>query len=80
METISAAQAKNSLLKLIDDIASSHEPIFIRSKKHNAVLLPEDVWLALNETIYLLSIPGMRKSIQKGMKTPFSKCSKSPKY
>ncbi|MEI8349726.1 MAG: type II toxin-antitoxin system Phd/YefM family antitoxin [Candidatus Omnitrophota bacterium] len=80
MTTLSATQARNRLYKLLDATALSHEPIQITGKRHNAILIAEDDWRSIKETLYLLSIPGMRKSIQKGLKTPVSKCAKSLKW
>ncbi len=62
-ETISASQAKNKIQSLIDKTAESHRPILITAEPHNAVLLSEEDWKALQETIHLLSISGMRESI-----------------
>ena len=63
---------------LIDEAAESHEPIQITGKRSNAVLLSAEDWRSIQETLYLLSIPGMRESLIKGMKTPLSKCKKEP--
>jgi len=75
MTSLTATQARTKLYKLLDITAASHEPIQITGKRSNAVLVSEEDWRAIQETLYLLSIPGMRKSIQQGMKTPLSKCS-----
>jgi prevent-host-death family protein len=74
MTTLTASQARAQLYKLLDKAASSHEPIQITGKRANAVLVSEEDWRAIQETIYLLSIPGMRESIRKGMKEPVEKC------
>lgn len=63
MTTVSITVARDQLYKLVDSAADSHEPIFITGKRHNAVLLNEDDWRAIQETLYLLSIPGMRESL-----------------
>ena len=76
MSTFTATEARSKLYKLIDEAASSHKPITITGKRSNAVLLSEEDWNSIQETLYLLSIPGMRKSIREGMKTPLSKCKK----
>jgi PHD/YefM family antitoxin component YafN of YafNO toxin-antitoxin module len=60
---------------LIDEVARSHEPIYITGKRANAVLSSEDDWRSIQETLYLLSIPGMRESIREGLDTPVNKCS-----
>lgn len=80
MTTLSVTLARNRLYKLLDIAATSHEPIQITGKRHNAILIAEDDWRSIKETLYLLSIPGMRKSIQKGLKTPVSKCAKIIKW
>jgi len=74
MTTLTASQARANLFKLLDQAASSHEPIQITGKRANAVLVSEEDWRAIQETLYLLSIPGMRESIRKGMKEPVEKC------
>jgi len=76
MTTLTASQARSMLYKLLDKAALSHEPIQISGKRHNAVLISEDDWRSIQETLYLLSIPGMRESIRKGLKTPIEECSK----
>ena len=78
MATLSASKARTNLYRLIDDAASTHEAILITGKRANAVLVSEDDWKAIQETIYLLSVPGMRESIRQGLKTPIKKCSKEP--
>jgi antitoxin YefM len=78
MATLSASKARTNLYRLIDDASSSHEAILITGKRANAVLVSEDDWKAIQETIYLLSIPGMRESIRQGLKTPIKECSKEP--
>jgi prevent-host-death family protein len=80
MTTLSASEARSKLFKLLDEAASSHEPIQITGKRNNAVLVSEDDWRAIQETLYLLSIPGMRESIRRGLNTPVEKCSKDLKW
>ena len=70
MASITATEARKTLYKLIDDVAGSHEPIQITGKRGNAVLVSEADWRAVQETLYLVSIPGMRESITEGMATP----------
>jgi prevent-host-death family protein len=76
MTTITATEARKLLYQLLDDVADSHEPIQITGKRGNAVLIAEDDWRAVQETLYLLSVPGMRESILDGMKTPVEECDK----
>ncbi len=76
MSTFTASEARANLYRLIDEAAASHRPVRITGKRHNAVLLSEEDWAAIQETLYLLSIPGMRESIKKGLATPIEKCEK----
>ena len=76
MTTLKATEARAKLYKLIDEAASSHKPLTITGKRSNAVLLSEEDWNSIQETLYLLSIPGMRESIREGLRTPLSKCKK----
>jgi prevent-host-death family protein len=70
MPTLTVTDARAKLYKLLDQVADSHEPVLITGKRTNAVLISEDDWRAIEETLYLVSIPGMRESIIEGMKTP----------
>ena len=74
MTTITATEARKQLYSLLDDVADSHEPIQIAGRRNSAVLLSEDDWRSVQETLYLTSIPGMRDSIRKGLKTAVDKC------
>ena len=78
MKTISASAARANLYKLLDEAAESHEPVQITGKRKNAVLVSEEDWRSVQETLYLLSIPKMRESIRRGMKTPIRKLSAKP--
>lgn len=75
MTTLSATEARRCLYNLVDDVAVSHDPIQIVGKRNSAVLISEDDWRAIQETLYLTSIPGMRESIRNGLKTPIIECS-----
>jgi len=74
MTTFTASTARANLYKLLDETAASHEPIQITGKRSNGVLVSEEDWRSIQETLYLVSIPGMRESIRKGMNTPADKC------
>ena len=76
MITMTATQARTNLYKLLDQLAQTHEPIQITGKRNTAVLIGEDDWHSIQETLYLLSIPGMRESIIEGMQTPIEECLK----
>lgn len=70
LDVISATQAQNKILHLIEETAESHRPILITAENNNAVLLSEEDWNALQETLNLLSTAGMRESIAEQMKKP----------
>ena len=74
MPTLTATEARSKFYRLIDEAASSHEPIVITGKRGNAVLISEADWRSIQETLYLLNIPGMRESIRKGLATPIEEC------
>jgi prevent-host-death family protein len=80
MTTVTVTEARKKLFRLVDEAASSHEPIHITGKRGGAILLAEEDWSSVQETLYLLSVPGMRESIQKGLKMPVGKCSKGLKW
>ncbi|MCP4164812.1 MAG: type II toxin-antitoxin system Phd/YefM family antitoxin [Chloroflexi bacterium] len=74
MTTLTASEARSRFYRLIDEASESHVPILITGKRNNAVLLSEEDWLAVQETLYLLFIPGMRESIKEGLATPVEDC------
>lgn len=76
MTILNATEARAKLYSLIDETSETHQPIVIKGKRSNAVLLSEEDWNAINETLYLVSILGMRESIIEGMATDTVECSK----
>lgn len=78
MTTVSATESRKRLYALIDEVRQSHKPVQITGKRGNAVLLSEDNWRAIQETLHLVSIPGMRESILEGMATDISELSSEP--
>ena len=78
MTSLPVTKARAKLYELLDEAASSHAPIQITGKRSNAVLVSEDDWRSIQETLYLLSIPGMRDSIRAGMKESLRKASTKP--
>jgi antitoxin YefM len=70
MTTITTTEARKQLYRLVDEVQDSHEPIQIVGRRGNAVLVGEDDWRSVQETLHLVSIPGMRESILEGMETP----------
>ena len=78
MTTVSATEARSKLYKLLDQARETSEPILITGKRGNGVLVSEDDWRAIQETLHLLSIPGMRESIREGMDEPIDECTEEP--
>ena len=74
MEAISITNARSSLYKLVDKASVTHKPILITGKRGNAVLVSEEDWNSIQETLHLLSPPGMGESLLEGMETPISEC------
>ena len=75
MTTLTATDARKNFFKLIDEVATSHTPVQIAGKRNSVVLVSEDDWRAIQETLYLESFPNMRESILEGLQTPVSECS-----
>ncbi len=78
MPVLSASEARKKLYNLVDEVKETHQPVQIVGKRNTAILVSEEDWRAIEETLYLASIPGMRDSIIKGLKTPVDKCDKDP--
>lgn len=76
MDAVSATEASSRLYHLIDETAMAHKPVLIRGQRTNAVLVSEDDWNAIQETLHLLSVPGLGESIREGMNTPVEECTK----
>ena len=67
MITVSVKEASDKLPDLVENTIEKREPVLISGKNNNAVLMAESDWQAMNETLHLLSVPGMRDSIKKGL-------------
>jgi prevent-host-death family protein len=78
MTTMTATEARKNLYALVDEVSVSHEPVQIAGKRNSAVLISEDDWRAIQETLYLTGVPGMRESIVEGLKTPVDECEPEP--
>jgi antitoxin YefM len=76
MSTLTASEARSNLYRLMDQAAETHQPIVISGKRTNAVLVSAEDWEAIQETLHLLSVPGMRESIKQGMDASIDDCSK----
>lgn len=80
MKSIPVTQARKDIYRLIESVDEEHQPIQITGKQNNAILLSESDWRAIQETLYLLSIPGMRESIREGLDTSFEECDEDPDW
>jgi antitoxin YefM len=80
MHAITASEARANLYRIIDETAQSHQPVVISGKRSSAVLLSAEDWSAIQETLYLLAVPGMRESIKAGRAEPLAKSAKAPKW
>ena len=80
MRTLTTSKARARLFSLVDAAVTTHKPIQIKGRRASAVLISSEDWEAIQETLYLLSTPGMRKSLVKNMKTPIAKCANKPPW
>lgn len=78
MKTMTASEARANLYRLLDEAAESHEPIQITGRRANGILVSEEDWRSIQETLYLLSIPGMRESILEAAEEPLDQCADEP--
>jgi len=78
MVSMNASEAREKLYRLLDETAAAHEPMLITGPRSNAVLVGEEDWNSIQETLHLLSVPGMRESIREGLDTPVGECEKEP--
>ena len=74
MSILNATSARNNFFKVMEDTINSHEPVHVTGKNGNVVILAEEDWRSIQETLYLCSIPGMREKIIKGINTPLEEC------
>ncbi len=78
MTTLTASEARKRLYTLVDEVTQTHDPVQIVGKRSTAVLVAEDDWRAIQETMHLLSVPGMREAIREGLATPVEECAEEP--
>ncbi len=74
MTALTITEARKNLYRLIDEVAESHRPVRLQGRRNSAVLISEDDWRAIEETLFLTSIPGMAESIKEGLETPVEEC------
>ena len=77
MNTISTQYAQDRFSEVLGEVSRTHIPIAINDEHHPAVLVSAEDWRSIQETLYLLSVPGMRESIREGLQTPLDECSKN---
>jgi prevent-host-death family protein len=75
---MNASEAREKLYRLLDETANAHEPVLITGPRANAVLIGEEDWNSIQETLYLLSVPGMRESIKEGLQISVEDCEEEP--
>jgi len=80
MEPITATEARAELYRLIDRANQSHEPVLVTGKRGNAILVAEEDWRAIEETLHLSSVPGLVAEIKRGMATPVEECSRELRW
>ena len=80
MRTLTASEARANLYRMIDETTESHEPVIISGKRSSVVLISAEDWSAIQETLHLLAVPGMRESIKAGMAEPLAKSAKDLKW
>ncbi len=78
MNSMKASEARGKLYRLLDETARDHEPLLITGPRSSAVLVGEEDWNSIQETLYLLSVPGMRESIREGIDTAVEECEQEP--
>ncbi len=78
MSIMNATTARNNFFKLMEDAIKTHEPIYVTGKKGNVVLISEEDYRSIQETLYLCSIPGMKEKLIEGINTPIEECIESP--
>jgi PHD/YefM family antitoxin component YafN of YafNO toxin-antitoxin module len=74
MATVSATRFRKDIFSLLSETIRDSTPLFVTTKEGNAVVISESDYNALQETLYLSSIPGMRDKVLDGMKTPLDEC------
>ncbi len=74
MSIINATKARTNFFKLLDEVITTHEPVYVTGKTGNVVMLSEEDFRSIQETLYLCSIPGMREKIIEGLNTPLEDC------
>ncbi|HQZ87516.1 MAG TPA: type II toxin-antitoxin system Phd/YefM family antitoxin [Gammaproteobacteria bacterium] len=74
MSPLTVSEARTQLYNLVDEVSLHHEPVLITGKRHNAILVSEEDWSSIQETLFLMSIPNMRESIKRGLETPPDAC------
>lgn len=69
-----SSEARKNFLRIIDQVAESHIPITVKGKRNNAVIISENDWEDIQETLYIASHPELHKALVEGINTPFEEC------
>lgn len=80
MITITASDARANLYRLIDQTAQTHQPVAISGKRATAILISEEDWSAIQESLYLSELPGMRESVRQAMAEPLTRGKRKLKW
>lgn len=80
MPVLNVKNVKDKLDSILAEVQNTYEPIIIAGEKHSAVLISEDAWRSIEETLYLSSIPGMKDSIVNGMREKIEDCSSTVEW
>jgi PHD/YefM family antitoxin component YafN of YafNO toxin-antitoxin module len=76
--TVKTSTTRAKLERLREETAAEHKHVLITGRRSNGVLIGEKDWNAIQETLSLLSVPGMCESIREGVATPLEECEKEP--
>ena len=79
-KVMTVSQARTNIYKIMDETAQTHQPIMITGKRNNVVMLSEEDWNTIEETLFLNSIPGMASSIKEAMDAPNSEFSEDVEW
>ena len=70
MPIVNATTARNNFFKIMEDVVITHEPIYVTGKAGNVVVISEEDYRSIQETLYLISILGVREKILRKFNTP----------
>ena len=74
MNIYTSTQARANLFNLIDEASNSHEPIYIKGKRNDVVMISKEDYESIQETLYLYSTPGLVNQIMEASNESLSEC------